>query len=438
MLHSEGHNILGDAREPKKTGLRSRLGLGNSAKDTGHLDTSKLYSKGLGRSASIKRKDNISLLSANSLSTDQISLPNQISSGHSSAQLSPGLPEQEKVGLDPFLVQSDQPRQSISLGSSSSHQSSSHQQPEQLHSITNQHSYNPSRNQDLQGKSSYLNPSDRLVRQSQQNPYEPYNHRDAQQSVRQYNCQTYNSPNPPDHQSLNSASTANPSDISSSQPQSSPYLSQYRQYQVQDYNARAQDSSTAREDESFYDPHKRPPQYQRRDDQSPQQPKRTNQLLEPRNQQPQARPQSQSRNTPFPAERTSSKQQPPSYVVQERRSQAETGSSDSIRLGTTPGRASEDPYTGQRSQPVMSSLQSPPLSNVGHVGTGGSSSHNGGPYNRSASKLSHHDENSERQTPSQLPTATDLTEEEIMQIVKKSNDFKTLRRCIAYHLKWSD
>ena len=428
-------DILGDTREPKKTGLRSRLGLGHTLKDSGQSDQGKLYNKGLGRTASIKRKDNISLISANSLSTDQISLPNQISSGHSSVQLSPGLPNQEKIGLDPFLVQPDHPRQSISLASSSSHQSSIHQQPEHLPSITNQHSHKSSRTQDIQGKSLYLHPADLLVRQSQENAYEPYNYRDTQQSIRHHNSRAYQSSNLPDHQPPSSASAANQPETSSSQPQASPYLSQYRQYQPQNYGSPAQDYSGAREDESFYDSQRKPNQYQQRDEHTVQQPNKTNQLLELKSQYPPSRPQSQSRNASFPTERTSSRQQAPSFIVQGSRSQAETASSDSMRTGMASGRAGEDPSSSQRSQSTISGLQSPPQPSAGYTGAGGSSTRDGGPYNRSGSKLSNRDENGGRQTPSQLPTATDLTEEEVTQVVKKSNEYKALRRFIGFTLK---
>ena len=106
----------------------------------------------------------------------------------------------------------------------------------------------------------------------------------------------------------------------------------------------------------------------------------------------------------------------------------EAGSSESARPGTASDRKSEDPSSSHRDQSAISALQSPPLKS-GPIGTGGSLTHNSGPYNRSGSRMSHHDDNGGRQTPSELPTATDLTEEEISQIAKKSNDYRTLRKC---------
>lgn len=425
VVQSERQDTSADVRENKKTGLRSKLGLGHSVRDTGHFDSSKQYSKGLGRSASIKRKDNISIIPANGRSTDQISLPNQVSSGHSSVQLSPALPEQDKVGLDPFLVQSDQSRHSISLKSTSSQQSSVHHQPEQFQSVTSQHLYTPSRSQDFQGKP-FVSASDRLVRQTQQNSYDPYNQRDSQQAARQYNNQAYQQPRLPDHQLLSSSTNKSDNLLS---PTQSVYVSQNQQHQAQDYHSRPEDYSETQEYESFYDIQKKPPQHQQRDDQIQQHPRVVNQLAEPRGPRPQSRPQSQSRNPSFLNERTSSKQQPPAFVVQDRHSQAETGSSESARPGTASDRTGEDLSSSQRNQSAISTVQSPPPPMSGVTGTGGSSAHKSGPHNRSATKMPPHDDSGGRQTPSELPTATDLTEEEISHIAKTSKDYRTLRKC---------
>ena len=105
-----------------------------------------------------------------------------------------------------------------------------------------------------------------------------------------------------------------------------------------------------------------------------------------------------------------------------------------MRSATTASRrTAEDSGFGQGQQQATSNIQSPLFTASSFNGSNNSGASNSGPYNRSGSKLSQHDDDSGRRTPSQLASSTDLTKEEVKDLVKEYNqltkEHKVLRRC---------